>query len=172
MGNGVGRYGSSSLPDATVNPDGTLALLRSYQGLATLEWHDNKLDVYLNGGEEYVNRRWQLDENRTTPSPVGYGYPALATGGCYKETLPGAANGFTFGSLGNCTADTRYVLEGTVGFWYRLYNGPKGRLQIGSQYSYLSRNLWTGTFSSTAGTFTAPHGIDNMIFTSFRYYLP
>ena len=42
-GNGVGRYGTSGLPDATVNPDGTLAPLRSYQGLATLEWHTPRL---------------------------------------------------------------------------------------------------------------------------------
>ena len=75
-------------------------------------------------------------------------FPALATSGCYAETVPGAANGFTFGGLGNCTADTKYVLEGSMGFWYRLYNGPKGKLQFGAQYSYLSRNLWTGTVSA------------------------
>ena len=62
-GNGVGRYGTSGLPDATVNPDGTLAPLRSYQGLATLEYHTPRFDVYLNGGEEYVGRHWQIDPN-------------------------------------------------------------------------------------------------------------
>jgi hypothetical protein len=173
MGNGVGRYGDATLPDATVNPDGTLALLRSYQGLATLEWHNKKLDVYLNGGEEYVNRRWQIDSANAKLPEVGYGAPALATSGCYTETVPGGGNGFTFGSLGSsCSADTKYVLEGTLGFWYRLYNGPKGKLQFGAQYSYLSRNLWTGTFDNTTGATSAPHGIDNMVFTSFRYYLP
>ena len=166
MGNGVGRYGSSTLPDATVNPDGTLALLRSYQGLATLEWHSPKLDVYLNGGEEYVGRRSQLDS--FSGKYVGYGDPNFNVSGCYSETVPGSG-GFAFGGLANCNADTRYIVEGTLGFWYRLYSGPKGKLQFGPQYSYISRNAWAGTNGTAT---SAPHGIDNMVFTSFRYYLP
>jgi hypothetical protein len=170
MGNGVGRYGTSTLPDATVNPDGTLALLRSYQGLATLEFHLPKFDVYLNGGEEYISRRYSTDP--VTSKVVGYGAPTNNVSGCYTETVPGGSNGFTFGGLSNCSADTRYVVEGTVGVWLKLYNGPKGRLQFGPQYSYLSRNAWTGTTRSSLGTTSAPHGIDNMAFASFRYYLP
>ena len=149
-----------------MNPDGTLGLLRSYQGLATLEFHWPKFDVYLNGGEEYVGRRWQTDP--VSLKDVGYGAPSNNVSGCYTETLPGS-NGFTFGSLSGCNADTRYVVEGTFGVWIRLYNGPKGKLQFGPQYSYLSRNAWTGTNGTVAN---APHGIDNMVFTSFRYYLP
>jgi hypothetical protein len=164
MGNGVGRYGASVLPDATVNPDGTLALLRSYQGLGTLEWHLPRFDVYLNGGGEYVGRHWQIDPNNSKTPAVGYGSPLFDTADCYSETLPGST-GFSFGGLSKCQADTRVVLEGTLGFWYRLYNGPKGKLQFGSQYAYVTRNTW-------AGTGGAPHGIENMIFTSFRYYLP
>jgi hypothetical protein len=61
-----------------------------------------------------------------------------------------------------------------MGFWVRLYNGPKGRLQFGPQYSYLSRDAWTGSGAlvGTTPTFVAPHGIENMVLTSFRYYLP
>ncbi len=162
-GNGVGRYGTAGLPDATVNADGTLALLRSYQGLATLEWHAPKFDLYLNGGEEYAGRHWQTDP--ISGKAVGYGSPLFVTSGCYTETLPGSGTGFGFGGLANCNADTQSVVEGTVGFWFHLYNGPKGKLQFGPQYSYVSRNAWSGTVG-------APHGIDNMAFTSFRYYLP
>ena len=36
------------------------------------------------------------------------------------------------------------VVEGTTGFWYKPYNGPKGRLQFGMQYSYLVRTAWVG----------------------------
>jgi hypothetical protein len=169
MGNGVGRYGNSTLPDATVNPDGTLALLRSYQGLATLEFHLPKFDIYFNGGEEYIGRRYSTDPVST--KVVGYGAPANNVSGCYTETVPGSSlgTGFSFGSLSNCSADTHYLVEGTLGVWFRLYNGPKGRLQFGPQYSYLTRNAWTG--KNGAGT-SAPHGIDNMAFASFRYYLP
>jgi hypothetical protein len=172
VGEGMGRYGSGGLPDATVHADGTLAPLRSYQGLATLEWHTKRLDLYLNGGEEYVARRWQFDPNNPTNpfTPVGYGSPLFNVAGCYVETAPplGSA-GFTFGSLSKCNADTQYLVEGTAGFWIKAHSGPHGRLQFGPQYSYVSRNAWTGT---NGPAFSSPHGIDNMIFTSFRYYLP
>ena len=52
-----------------------------------------------------------------------------------------------------------------------MYNGPKGRMQFGPQLSYISRNAWTGT-GGVAGTYVNPHGIDNLFYTSFRYYLP
>jgi hypothetical protein len=168
-GNGIGRYGTSGLPDATVKPDGTLAPLRSYQGLATLEFHMPRFDVYLNGGEEYVGHRHQVDP--VSGSVVGYGAPTFSDKGCYTETVPSVGTGFGFGSVGSCSGNTRYTLEGTMGFWMRMYNGPKGRIQWGPQYSYVSRNAWAGA-GATAGTSLSPHGIDNMFMTSFRYYLP
>jgi hypothetical protein len=166
-GNGIGRYGTASLPDATVRPDGTLAPLRSYQGLVTLEYHAPKLDFYLNGGEEYIRRRYQPDP--ITGTEIGYGAPQFVDSNCYQETIPGSG-GYSFGAL-KCSGQTQSVLEGTMGFWIKLHNGPKGRLQLGPQYSYLVRNAWAGT-GGVAGTSVAPHGIDNMFMTSFRYYLP
>jgi biotin operon repressor len=168
-GNGVGRYGASGLPDATINPDGTLAPLRSYQGLATLEWHSPRLDVYLNGGEEYVGHRYQVDP--VSGKVVGYGSPTFVNSGCYTETAPSAGSGYGFGAVANCSGNTQSTVEGTFGFWVKLHSGPKGRLQIGPQYSYVSRNAWAGA-GSVADTSLAPHGIDNMFMTSFRYYLP
>jgi len=171
-GNGIGRYSASGLPDATVDPFGKLVPLRSYQGLATLEFHYPKLDVYFNGGEDYSGRRYQTD-TLGAGKVVGYGAPTYADGGCYTETLPSASSpsGYNFGALGSCSGQTQSVIEGTFGFWIKPYNGPKGRLQFGPQYSYISRNAWSGT-GPTAGTFVAPHGIDNVFYTSFRYYLP
>lgn len=168
-GNGVARYGTTTLPDATVNPNGTLAPLRSYQGLATLEYHTARLDVYLNGGEEYVRKRWALDP--VSGKPVGYGAPGFTDSNCYSETVPGSG-GYAFGAL-TCSGQTQSTIEGTFGFWFRPYHGPKGRIQIGPQYSYLVRNAWAGTLSTTPATvYVNPHGIDNMFMTSFRYYLP
>ena len=160
-GDGVGRYGTSGLPDATVRPDGTLSLIHSYQTLATLEWHSPRWDLYANAGGEYASRSWYLNSEG---KGVGYGSPLFVNTGCNTETLPGT-NGFSPGALANCTADTRDVLQGTLGFWYRFYKGPKGTVQVGPQYSYLTRNTWSGVGGD-------PHGIDNMVFTSFRYYLP
>ena len=167
-GNGIGRYAASGLPDATVNPDGTLATLRTYQGLATLEFHYPRFDVYFNGGEDYVGHRYATDP--ISGKVVGYGAPGYAQYGCYAETLPGSG-GYTFGSLANCSGQTQSVVQGTMGFWIKMYNGPKGRMQFGPQYSYISRSAWAGA-GSTADTSLAPHGVDNIIYTSFRYYLP
>ncbi|HEV2729273.1 MAG TPA: hypothetical protein VGV15_04505 [Terriglobales bacterium] len=173
VGQGVGRYGSGGLPDTTVHANGALAPLRSYQALATVEWRTKRLDFYINAGDEYVERRWQLDPNNPTNpvTPVGYGSQLFNVTGCYSETAPPltGTNGFTFGSLSKCSADTKSLVEGTIGFWIKAHDGPHGRLQFGPQYSYVSRYAWTGT---NGIGFASPHGIDNMFFTSFRYYLP
>ncbi|MFZ0805261.1 MAG: hypothetical protein WAN03_03725 [Candidatus Sulfotelmatobacter sp.] len=165
-GRGIGRYGSAGLTDTAVHADGTLDLVRVYQGLATLEWHGPKLDVYLNAGAEYASRAWGVDS--ISGKVVGYGSPLFSNTGCYSETLP-SSGGFLPGGLGSCTADTRALTEGTVGFWYRLYNGPKGRIQWGPQFSYVNRATWADEAHAPG---YEPHGVDGMIFTSFRYYLP
>jgi hypothetical protein len=178
-GDGIGRYGTAGLADATVRPDGTLALIRNYQALGTLEFHATpKLDIYAYVGGEY--------DGRTTfnSGKTGYGNFARRDDGCSVETLPIAApgattnttavlgsNGFIPGALSNCDGDTRNILEGTFGFWYRFYSGPMGRMQFGVQYSYVTKNTWSGA-GATAGSTAAPHALDNMLFTSFRYYLP
>ena len=167
-GQGMGRYGSGGLPDATVNPTGTLGLIRSTQALATLEWHSKKLDFYMNGGEEYAQRHYGFLP--ATSTYIGYGYPALSVSGCYSESAPGSNSGFAFGS--GCSADTQRLVEGSIGFWIRLHQGPHGRLQFGPQYSYVARDASTGTNANSPSGFSAPHGVENMFFTSFRYYLP
>jgi hypothetical protein len=168
-GSGVARYGAGGLSDASVKANGSLALIKSLQGLGTLEWHGPKLDVYLNAGTEYAARTAGYDA--ITGKYVGYGSPFFSNTGCFIETAP-LSGGFLPGSLGSCTADTRALIEGTAGFWYKFYDGSrekvnKGKMQFGVQYSYVTRNAWSG--SSSPNT---PHGIDGMIFTSFRYYLP
>jgi hypothetical protein len=175
-GDGVGRYGTAGLPDSTVRPDGTMALLRNYQALGSLVFHATPaLDIYAYVGGEYASR-WMDGKE-------GYGSNLRRNDGCAVETLPLAApggtinttavlgsNGFIPGALSNCDGDTRNILEGTLGFWYRFYNGPKGRFQFGGQYSYVQRNTWSGVNATGEGV--GPHGLDNMVFTSVRYYLP
>jgi hypothetical protein len=173
-GNGTGRYGTSSLSDVTVNPYGTLAPIKNYQGLLTLEYHSPKWDWYGNGGFEYDSRT-QFQNSKGLYN-IGYGAINLSNLGCNTETLPssGLTAGFNPGSLANCTADTKDIWEGSVGFWYKPYNGPKGRLQFGLQYSYLTKTAWAGEGAirpMPAGPVN-PTAIDNMFFTSFRYYLP
>ena len=168
-GSGEGRYGTAGLPDVSIRANGELNLVKSLQGLATLEFHTSKADVYLNAGAEYASRA--ADYDPVTKKYVGYGSPFFSNSGCSTETGP-ASGGFGVGSLASCTGDTRVVAEGTAGVWFKLYDGSKeklnwGRIQFGPQYSYLRRNTWSG------GTYPGePYGFDNMILTSFRYYLP
>ncbi len=173
-GKGVGRYGDTVLTDTTVNPAGVEKPLPAMQLLATLEWHSPHWDVYGYGGGEYVGKTWYLN---SANKPVGYGSPLFNNAGCGTETLPTAGSGFAPGALASCVGQTKSIIEGTVGFWYKPYNGPKGRLQMGSQYSYLTRDAWVGyglpPFTTVPGKSTiAPTAVENMWFTSFRYYLP
>jgi len=171
-----------------VRPDGTLAPIRSFQSLGTIELHPtSKLDIYLYGGGEFAART-QFNQNEETGLfSTGYGATGLANFGCNIEQTPGSpvstptgvggAAGFVPASPASCTGDTRAIYEGTVGFWYRFYKGPKGTVQFGPQYSYVQRTAWRGVGSGTVNgnpveTNGGPSAHENMVFTSFRYYLP
>jgi len=178
-GSGVGRYGPASLPDVSINGNGTLHLVKNLHGLGTLEWSGKKLQLYSYGGVEYAARTYAFDPTvllypgaPTTPvGYVGYGSPTFNNSGCYAEIAPGSG-GFSPGSLpSSCTGDTRVVIEGTLGFWYKFYSGPRGSFRFGTQYSYVSRNTWSGNDNGKTGGFQ-PGGLDSMVFASFRYYLP
>jgi archaellum component FlaC len=189
-GSGIGRYGSAQLPDATARPDGTLALLKSAQWLSGFELHPNaKLDIYGYVGQEYagragytgyttvriVNTPFIPASNGQTPSaaittiavtssPGGYGSALSVNAGCSTETPPTGTG--TPGTGGACAGDIRTITEGSFGFWHKVYNGPKGGFRWGLQYSYLTKSGWSGLNN------IAPKAVDNMLFTSFRYYIP
>lgn len=171
-GQGVGRYGSSTIADITLRPDAQIAPLRAFSALGTVEVNPNpRLTVYFNYGGDYVYRHYFGKE--------GYGAPATNMSGCFTEPAPGGTNntyggngtGFDPSTPSNCGNQNKDVQEFTAGDWYYFYRGPKGGLRFGLQYARFERDLWSG-----AGGPTNPgggaKGIDNMFFTSFRYYLP
>lgn len=191
-GDGIGRYGSAQLADMTFRPDGTEALIRTAHGLATFEFHATpKLDIFAYYGGEYAWRAgytgYQTVKVSTTlisnPSgtpgdPVltnttvarsiggigGYGNIAANNSGCGTEGVPTGTSAPSGG--GTCAGDTRFIYEGTFGFWHKVYQGPKGGFRWSIQYSYFSKNTWSGAGSNQ------PKAVDNMVWTSFRYYLP
>ena len=190
-GDGIGRYGSSQLADLTFRPDGTTAMIRAAHGLGELEFHPNpRLDVYIYYGAEYAMRAAYRGYNSitvtktpaippTATSPAipatittafktnqfgGYGSPFANNNGCSTENPP--ANQLTPSGGGTCAGDTRFITEATFGFWHKFYQGPKGGLRWGAQYSYFSKNGYSGANG------IQPHAVDNMVWTSFRYYLP
>lgn len=175
-GDGVGRYSSAQLADATTRPDGTLSLIRGGGVLGTLELHPTpKLDIYLNYGAEYAYRSAYTFTNLAgAPVGVGYGSRLFNNSGCEThEGVPATGTVNAPASNGTCTADLRNVQEGTIGFWHQPYKGSKGGIRWGIQYSYLLKNSWSGNGGLAPGTpGISAKAIDNMVFTSFRYYVP
>jgi hypothetical protein len=170
-GQGVGRYGSSQLADATLRPDETLEPIRNYHGLFSFVLHPTKkLDAYVYYGGEYAQRTVYTT---ATGNLIGYGPRNLSDAGCYNEP---AAGGNSTGAAGTisaatCGSPTRYIQEAMGGLTYRLVDSPKyGRLQYQLTYSYIQRNLWSGVGSAT--TPTGPRATEPMIHVGMRYYIP
>ncbi len=196
-GDGIGRYGSAQLADETFRPDGTAALIRTGHALGRLEFHPNpKLDVYLYGGSEYAWRAGYTGYTRiavtatpaipaTATSPAipattnttitlngvgGYGSPFANNTGCSTEAPP--TGSFTPAGGTPCDGDVRVITEGTLGFWHKFYSGPKGGMRWGIQYSYITKSGWSGNNNVPTAFGISPKAVDNMIWTSFRYYIP
>lgn len=148
-GKGVGRYGTSQLPDVTFAPDGSLKPVHEWMLLAGGVVHAGKmLDIYGYAGEEHDKRR-----AFTTAAGLAYGYgnPLYTNAGCDTE------------GSSVCVANNRAVKQLTVGFWQKIYQGSFGRAQIGAQYSYTERDAFDGVGGS-------PEAKQNIGFFSFRYY--
>ena len=105
----------------------------------------------------------------STPSAaaLGYGSRQSSNAGCNTDATPGFSGSSTgYYPGGSCGASTRNVQEATGGYWYDIYRGDRGRLRQSIQYGYALREGWTDKNGIGA------RGIDNMVWTSLRYYLP
>jgi len=161
-GAGVGRYGSSTLADVTFKPDGSFEPLRGGSALGSLELHATpKLDIYGYYGGDYAARALYT----VGATQLGYGRTTLASTGCSTENAPPSGGASLAAPAANCSPDTRAVQEFTLGYWTDFYKGNRGRVRQGVQYSYFTKDTWRGTGGS-------PTAVDNMLWTSFRYYLP
>ena len=194
-GPGVGRYGASTLSDVTSASSGEFSPLHNTSALGTVEFAATpRLSIYLNYGGDYAGRSswsgttlgaptatknpitgvWGGHWAAPAVAPVGYGSYYLNNSSCLTTSNPGY-NGSSTGYYpgGSCGAQTKDVQEITAGYWYDFYRGEYGRLRTGMQYAYAVRQSWTGLPVSGDGPDgVGTKGIDNMFFTSFRYYLP
>jgi hypothetical protein len=172
-GKGVGRYGSSTIADITLRPDAQIDPLKAFSALSTIELTPTpRLMIYLNYGGDYVYRDFYGKE--------GYGSPLTAMSGCNVEPTPttaaagaygGGGTGFDPSTPASCGNQNKDVQEFTAGEWYDIYRGPMGRMRFGLQYSRFERDLWSGA-GGTTNPGGGASGIDNMFWTSYRYYLP
>jgi len=111
----------------------------------------------------------------------GYGSPFANNTGCQTEGIPAnnltgqfppPSSPFAPNTGSNCAGDTRTISEATIGFWHKIYSGDKGGFRWGIQYSYFAKNGWAGNNNVAGNAGFGPKAIDNMIWTSVRYYIP
>jgi len=194
-GPGVGRYGASTLSDVTTAASGEFTPLHNLSALSTVEIAVTpRLTLYANYGGDYASRNSGVGSTLGAPTatknpttgvwgghwaapavaPVGYGSYYLSNSACLTAAAPGYSGSSTgYYPGGSCGAQTKDVQELTAGYWYDFYRGDYGRLRQSIQYAYAVRESWTGAAVSTNGpNGVGAKGVDNMFFTSFRYYLP
>jgi hypothetical protein len=175
-GQGVGRYGSSQLADATLRPNETLEPIRNYHGLFSFVMHPTKkLDLYTYYGGEYAQRTVYTVVTPNGNNLIGYGPQNLSDVGCYNSPAPGGNSTGAAGTISaaSCSSPTRYIQEAMGGLTYRVIDSPKyGRLQYQVTYSYIQRNLWSGTVAGSTSTPNGPRATEPMVHVSMRYYIP
>jgi hypothetical protein len=121
------------------------------------------------GADIAAGGKWGATWKAPSAVAVGYGSRLLSNSSCNTITNPtysGSSTGYYPG--GSCGAQTRDVQEITGGWWYDIYKGDRGRFRQGFQYGYAVREGWSGAGTPAIGA----KGIDNMFWTSLRYYLP
>lgn len=165
VGEGIGRYGSGQLPDATIGPDGSPVPIPEVEALVGLVWHPTKAwDLYAYAGTEQEAKRSFNYRSGTTLLSYGYGNGAFNDTNCGLE-----------GSTGGCSGQTRGLVHGAIGGWWRFMHGDWGTLQAGAEYEYIRKTAFDGVTSATVGGHsvitgtTTPKTDDNMLLFSFRY---
>ena len=142
----MGRYGSSTIGDITLRPDGSISPLHGFSGLGGIQLDPtSRLSVYIDYGGDYIGRDWRL--NGTTQ--VGYGAYTADMSGCRIEPASTAANPSADpttpgNSTNGCKGNNKDVQEFTAGYCLNFTTVPKGRLRQGIQYSLMRRDLWSG----------------------------
>ncbi|MET0499445.1 MAG: hypothetical protein ABW106_14380 [Steroidobacteraceae bacterium] len=151
-GRGIGRYGSALLPDVTLRPDGQLATIDAYQALVGLVYRPTPAwTLYGYAGIEDADSRHFTATVGDTTLAYGYGSPLYDNSGCLIE-------GSTV-----CAANTSRVEQGTLGAWWKYYEGKLGNLQVGLQGSYTKRTAFDGVGGSPDTSLTT-------FLLSFRFY--
>ncbi|GAN54820.1 hypothetical protein [Tanticharoenia sakaeratensis] len=150
VGTGIGRYGTSNIPDFTFDKQGHTKPLPAANVLVGLYGNVTPaLQAYAYGGLEEVR---SSESFNVGSKHYGYGNPLYNVSGCDIE---GASSSL-------CQTSLHQVAQGTVGFWWNYLKGDYGTLRVGAQYSY----TYVDSFSGVGGT---PHTNDNMVFFSLRY---
>ncbi len=150
VGTGLGRYGTSNMPDYTYGRNGAVTPLPEANLLIGLYGNPLKnLKLYSYAGAETVLSRRAFDEDG---NHYGYGNRGFDMRGCSTELAT------------NCAAsgNIRTVAQATGGFWYTAAKGDYGTLLVGGQYAHTH----VQAFSGIGGK---PKSDADMVLMSLRY---
>jgi hypothetical protein len=191
IGDGIGRYGTASGPDVTFNPKGALVPVKAAQAILGIETHPTpKFDFNLYGGGEYYKRVQYFipkgsnffGETTTANAEAGYGYQDANDTGCSIEGTYVTTTTSSVPALSTkCSGNTKSLWALQPQLWYRIHKGKEGTVQFGASYAYVYREAWSGlgpSSTTTAATLPTVNGlvtpktINQIVMTSFRYYLP
>jgi hypothetical protein len=155
---GGGRYNIGLGPDAIVKPNGTLSAVHSGSGLGGFEYQalPNYM-FYGYYGAAYFERNFGLLPETPASSCAG-----LVSFTCVGFGFPGSAN-----------TSNRAVQEATIGIIPTLWSNENyGKVQIITQYSYLTRSPWSTLPIPPATTPTPKNAHASMVYLDVRYTLP
>ncbi len=152
-GYGIGSYGTSQLPDATISQSGASLPLPEVQALVGIVGKPSPVvDLYSYVGTEQIGRRYFNAGGKS----YGYGNPSYVNSGCGTEL-----------STGICTGNTSGIVQGTLGGYWRFLHGEFGTVQAGLQYSYTRRDIFKGVVATPGNGNQGTD--DNTFFLSLRY---
>jgi hypothetical protein len=185
-GNGIGRYGTSGLPDVTYNLNGTLSAIHETDFLfgaifnPTPDWQiwgyygkeladEDAFDstgfgnpiIYANTkGVPTVPAAGAVAPTYF-PADIsqfsGYGLPLLDDYGCFVNA------GHAVGTAANCAAVTAATSQLTLGAWWSFYKGTYGTLKWGASFSHTMVSTYAGVDGAASPDI-------NIYMVSFRYY--
>jgi hypothetical protein len=164
-GQGIGRYTSSQLSDYTLDSDGKVAPLTGYSIMAGLTSHNAipNTDAYVYAGQDKL---FNHVSGVTTPFVNGsaggniFGYGVnIDNSGC--TVIGGTCTG---------TGQLASVWQVTGGLWNKLYDGDKGIMMWGPQYSFTVDQTFDTNVPGKSGLGGSPHADEQMVYMSFRYY--
>ncbi len=164
VGQGIGRYASGQLPDATINQNGTPIPIPEVEAMAGLIAHPTSaIDLFAYVGTEQEAKRSFNERIGAARYAFGYGNGAFIDTGCETE-----------GSAASCSGQTRGLVEGVIGGWWRFLHGPYGTMEVGPSWEYIRRTAFQGTSvatvaKTTVDTNVTPKTDENVVLFSFRY---
>ncbi len=164
IGNGIGNYGAGGLPDATYQLSGAPQLINERIAMAGLTLHATpQTDLFAFAGGEFASKNPQWNAVGNTLFVGGYGNPFYNNLGCGFESQAALNGVWTNAAVFPCSGQTKSLRQLTGGIWHTVAQGPFGKIRAGAQYSYTVRDAFAGW----GGT---PRGVENMVYTSLRYY--